>query len=155
MSSSFPLRAALVAALIVGLYPASAGTAAASNAEQVVFSGTGVPPVSSEPFGFWVWCQVEPASDASHYDTDCAGALYFYARGLTVHVSGEVYEPEEGVYEMELSAPAAGLWCELANATPIRRGPANMVMGECTLGDEAIAGLTSNNAVVVVTGPED
>jgi hypothetical protein len=118
-----------------------------------VFSGTGAPPASSEPFGFWVWCQAEPASDHSHYDTDCNGALRFPARGLVVHVSGEISEPEEGVYVMELTAPGAGLSCELSNATPTRHGPANTVMGECTLGGEAITGLMSKNAVVVATGP--
>lgn len=34
---------------------------AARNAEQVIFSGIGLPPVSSEPFGFWIWCQNEQA----------------------------------------------------------------------------------------------
>jgi hypothetical protein len=126
---------------------------AANNAEQVVFSGVGVPPVSSEPFGFWVWCQVEPASTHSHYDTDCEGALYFYARGITTHVSGEVSEPEEGIYLMELEATRTNVQCELSNVT-LLSGPNNTVIGECTINGEEVSGLRSNDAVVKVTGPE-
>ena len=128
---------------------------AANNAEQVVFSGVGVPPVSSEPFGFWVWCQVEPASTHSHYDTDCNGAMYFYARGITKHVIGEVTEPEEGIYEMELETPRANVQCVLSNTTPIVRGPHNTVLGECTINGQAVDGLRSDDAVVKVTGPEE
>ena len=131
----------------------AATSLAANNAEQVVFSGVGVPPVSSEPFGFWVWCQVEPASTHSHYDTDCNGAIYFYARGITQHVIGEVSEPEEGIYVMELEAPRANVQCELSNAT-IVSGPHNTVIGECTINGEDVSGLRSNDAVVKVTGPE-
>lgn len=153
MSYPLTLRAAFLAALTVAAcLPGTVG--AANNAEQVVFSGVGVPPVSSEPFGFWVWCQVEPASENSHYDTDCAGALYFYARGVTVHVSGEVTEPEEGVYAMDLESPRASLQCELSNETPIDSGPRNTVLGECSIAGSAVSGLMSTSAVVVVTGPE-
>src|SRR5262245_16356907 len=71
ISSNLPRRHALAAAFACTLLLAApaATLQAANNAEQVVFSGVGVPPVSSEPFGFWVWCQVEPASTHSHYDT--------------------------------------------------------------------------------------
>jgi len=154
MSYSFPIRAALAAALTTTfcLFPCT--THAANNAEQVVFSGTGVPPVSSEPIGFWVWCQVEPASEHSHYDTDCNGALYFYARGITVHVTGEVSEPEEGVYVMDLEAPRSALQCELSNEVPFTHGPNNTVLGECNIDGTVVSGLMSTSAVVVVTGPE-
>jgi hypothetical protein len=146
-----PLVAAL-ATLLLAVVPAAISQAA-NNAEQVVFSGVGVPPTSSEPFGFWVWCQVEPASTHSHYDTDCNGAIYFYARGITQHVIGEVSEPEEGVYEMELETPRADVQCDLSNLTPIAHGPHNTVIGECTIGGETVSGLRSNDAVVNVTGP--
>ncbi|HEV8692900.1 MAG TPA: hypothetical protein VGQ93_01750, partial [Lysobacter sp.] len=128
-SSYRNLRRTLAAAFICSLLAVPLGTAqAANNAEQVVFSGVGVPPVSSEPFGFWVWCQVEPASTQSHYDTDCQGAMYFYARGITKHVSGEVSEPEEGIYVMELEASGANVQCDLSNTTPIVSGPRNTVI---------------------------
>lgn len=154
MSYPLTLRAALVAALATAMSMLPSTAVAASNAEQVVFSGVGVPPTSSEPFGFWVWCQVEPASEHSRYDTDCNGALYFYARGITVHVTGEVSEPEEGVYVMDLEAPRADLLCELSNELPISHGPNNTVLGECSIAGNAVTGLASESAVVVVTGPE-
>lgn len=157
MSIPLPVRAVRVAALAVTLcvlpLALSDSAQAASNGEQLVFSGKGLPPTSSEPFGFWVWCQVEPASENSHYDTDCNGALYFYARGITVHVTGEVSEPEEGIYVLDLEAPRASLQCELTNAQPIVHGPHNTVMGECNIAGSDISGLMSTNAVVVVTGP--
>ena len=147
---------ALAAAFTCALLAAPATTLqAANNAEQVVFSGVGVPPVSSEPFGFWVWCQVEPASTHSRYDTDCNGAIYFYARGITKHVIGEVSEPEEGIYEMELETPRADVQCVLSNTTPIVKGPHNTVLGECTVNGGAVSGLRSDDAVVNVTGPEE
>jgi hypothetical protein len=153
---NFPYRnlhCALLAACTGLLLALPATTSlAASNAEQVVFSGVGVPPVSSEPFGFWVWCQVEPASTHSHYDTDCQGALYFYARGITTHVIGEVSEPEEGIYLMELQAPRANVQCDLSNTTLVS-GPHNTVIGECTINGEEVSGLRSNDAVVKATGP--
>src|SRR6266545_4602526 len=80
---------------------------AANNSEQIVFSGIGLPPVSSAPFGFWIWCQNEqagPSEGRSHYETDCNGAMYFYALGVVTHVTGEVSEPSEGVYVMDVSS---------------------------------------------------
>lgn len=139
--------------LAAGCFTASAH--AANNAEQLVFSGIGLPPVSTEPFGFWVWCQVHPApSGQGHYDTDCQGAVYFYARGITTHVTGEVSEPEEGVYVMDLVAGKPALSCALSNVPPILKGPNNTVIGDCTLDGQPIAGLMSTGAVVHATGPE-
>src|SRR5437773_12385550 len=90
-----------VAAAVLVAMPGDA-LHAARNSEQIVFSGIGLPPVSSEPFGFWVWCQNEQASPHARYETDCNGALYFYDRGIVVHVIGEVTEPSEGEYVMDL-----------------------------------------------------
>lgn len=155
-SANRNLRGAIAAAFACAMFAAPAlYTQAANNAEQIVFSGVGVPPVSSEPFGFWVWCQAEPASEHSRYDTDCQGAMYFYARGITTHVTGEVSEPEEGVYVMDLEAPRAGLTCELSNVPPTNSGPSNTVIGECMINGEAVGGLMSADAVVNVTGPEE
>ena len=147
------LLAAAAAAVLVAL-PGSAAQAA-GNSEQVVFSGIGLPPTSSEPFGFWVWCQnQQAASSRGRYETDCNGALYFYARGIVVHVTGEITELEEGVYVMDLQSSDGRVDCSLTNALPILHGPHNTVTADpCTVDGEDVAGLVSTNAVVNATGP--
>ena len=129
----------------------------ANNAEQIVFSGQGLPPVSSEPFGFWVWCQNDqagPSVGKSNYETDCNGALYFYDRGVVVHVTGEVSEPSEGTYVMDLESSDGSVSCTLTNSPPISSGPHNVVTAsDCTVNGETVTGLVSNTAVVKATGP--
>jgi hypothetical protein len=144
----------IVAAVMVGGMPGVA-VRAASNSEQVVFSGIGLPPVSSEPFGFWVWCQNEQAPNSrGRYETDCNGALYFYARGVVVHVVGEITEPDEGRYVMDLHTTDGVIECTLENVPPIRRGPNNTVLGhDCTVNGADVTGLMSVDAVVNATGP--
>jgi hypothetical protein len=154
MSRQRSTMLSIVAAVVVGGMPGVA-VQAASNSEQVVFSGIGLPPVSSEPFGFWVWCQNEQAPNSrGRYETDCNGALYFYARGVVVHVVGEITEPEEGRYVMDLHTTDAAIECTLENAPPIRRGPNNTVLGhDCTVNGADVTGLMSVDAVVNATGP--
>jgi hypothetical protein len=145
---------AAVAAAVLLAMPGSAVQAAA-NSEQVVFSGIGLPPTSSEPFGFWIWCQnEEAASSRGRYETDCNGAMYFYQRGIVVHVTGEITEPEEGVYVMDVQSRDGAIDCTLTNVPPIQRGPHNTVIASpCTIDGEDVAGLMSVNAVVNATGP--
>jgi hypothetical protein len=142
------LAAALLIALPVG------NAQAAKNSEQVVFSGIGLPPVSSEPFGFWIWCQVEQApSSRGRYETDCNGAVYFYARGIVKHVIGEVTEPAEGLYEMEVESTDGRVSCTLDNVPPVEHGPNNTVTAACIVDGALVTGLISTNAVVNATGP--
>ena len=153
-SKAVAILLAVVAAAVSGGgidgIPAEAG-----NSEQVVFSGIGLPPTSSEPFGFWVWCQnQQAASSRGRYETDCNGALYFYQRGIVVHVTGEITELEEGVYVMDLQSSDGRVDCSLTNALPILHGPHNTVTADpCTVDGEDVAGLVSTNAVVNATGP--
>ena len=130
-----------------------AAVPAANNSEQVVFSGIGLPPTSSHPVGFWIWCQNEPASPKARYDTDCNGAMYFYARGITTHVIGEVTEPSEGTYVMDVTSRDGNVQCKLMNVPPIQRGPRNTVVAQCTVNGESLTGLQSTDAVVNATGP--
>ena len=127
---------------------------AARNAEQVIFSGIGLPPVSSEPFGFWIWCQNEQApSSRGRYETDCNGAVYFYARGIVTHVTGEITEPAEGLYEMEVESKDGRVSCTLDNVPPITHGPSNTVTAACLVDGVLVTGLMSTDAVVTATGP--
>ena len=88
------------------------------------------------------------------YETDCNGALYFYARGIVVHVTGEITELEEGVYVMDLQSSDGRVDCTLTNALPILHGRHNTVTADpCTVDGEDVAGLVSTNAVVNATGP--
>ena len=147
--------AAVAAAVLVAM-PGSA-VQAAQNSEQVVFSGTGFPTTSSEPWGFWVWCQNQQAGPSQGaYETDCNGALYFYARGIVVHVTGEISESEleEGIYEMDLESRDGAVVCTLTNSLPILHGRHNTVTADpCTINGESVTGLVSTNAVVNATGP--
>jgi hypothetical protein len=156
MSIQFALRAArvaVVAAVCLG-FTAPGAVQAASNAEQVVFSGIGLPPVSSAPFGFWIWCQVEQSGHSrGRYETDCNGAMYFYDKGVVRHVTGEVSEPDEGVYEMVVASGDGSVSCTLQNVPPIEHGPNNTVTATCKVNGEEVTDLMSTNAVVVSTGP--
>ncbi len=151
---AFAVVLAAVAAAVLVAVPGSAVQAAA-NSEQVVFSGTGFPTTSSEPWGFWVWCQNEQAGPSQEaYETDCNGALYFYARRIVVHVTGEISELDEGVYQMDLESSDGTVVCTLTNALPILHGPHNTVTADpCTINGETVTGLVSTNAVVNATGP--
>jgi len=145
----------LLAATLLAALPAT-GLQAAANSEQIVFSGVGLPPVSSEPFGFWVWCQNEQAPNSeghSRYETDCNGAMYFYARGVVRHVVGEVTEPDEGQYSMQVNSKDGSVVCTLVNVPPIESGPNNTVTAECTVNQVPVSGLESDDAVVNATGP--
>jgi hypothetical protein len=78
--------------------------------------------------------------------------MYFYSLGLTKHVSGEVSEPEEGIYRMDLHSADNSIACVLENTTEeIFHGPRNTVEITCTAPGFA---WSSNSAVVNVTGPE-
>jgi hypothetical protein len=140
-----------VAVLIAATVAAAAalgvsGGAAANNSEQVIFSGTGSG--SAGPVGFWVWCE---ADSNNPYAGECNGAMYFYALGITKHVDGEISEPVEHNYVMDVVSRDGSVACTLANGLPISHGPHNTVSVSCT----APAGFTgtSTTAVVNVTGP--
>ena len=148
MKLRFAVLAAIVAALALVSIP---GAPAAQNAEQVVFSGTGFG--SQGPFGFWVWCMAEPSGNSQGvYEDECAGAMYFYALGITRGVSGDVTESEttEGVYHMDVASRDGAVACELWNDVPVLHGPHNTVHVSCS--SPAFDG-TSTSAVVNVTGP--
>ena len=121
----------IVAAVMVGGMPGVA-VHAASNSDQVVFSGI---------------------DSCGRYETDCNGALYFYARGIVVHVVGEITEPEEGKYEMDLQTTDGAIACTLINVPPIKHGPRNTVTGACTVNGAEVTDLKSLDAVVNATGP--
>jgi hypothetical protein len=152
-SSPLAIVLAAVAAAVLVAMPGS-GVQAAGNSEQVVFSGIGLPPTSSEPFGFWIWCQnQQAASSRGRYETDCNGAIYLYERGIVVHMVGEITEPSEGIYEMDVESNDGTISCTFTNVPPIRHGPNNTVTGTCTINGVDVTGLTSANAVVNATGP--
>jgi hypothetical protein len=147
MKVRFAVLVAVVAALV--LVVVSSAPAEPQNAEQVVFSGTG--PGSQGPFGFWIWCMAEPSDQsAGVYEDECAGAMYFYALGITRGVFGDVTETSEGVYQMDVSSRDGAVSCLLWNDTPIQHGPHNTVHVRCS--SPGFSG-DSTNAVVNVTGP--
>ena len=157
MSQPFRKRISRIATMVVTVILVAVPVAtaqAARNSEQVIFSGIGLPPVSSEPFGFWIWCQNEQApSSRGRYETDCNGAVYFYARGIVTHVTGEIAEPTEGLYEMDVESKDGRVSCTLDNVPPITHGPSNTVTAACLVDGVLVTGLMSTDAVVTATGP--
>jgi hypothetical protein len=64
-----------------------------------------------------VWCALD---EAGAYD-DCNGAMRFDDMGLTKHVDGEVSEPDEGEYVMDVSSSDASVDCTLTNTPRLHR----------------------------------
>ena len=133
---------------------AAAGQGADHHSEQIIFSGTGFGTFNEtpSPFGFWIWCQDEDSS--TPYAGECAGAMYFYALGITKGVEGEVIELSEGIYQMTVaSRKGSSVSCQLTNANEeLNHGPSNTVDVTCTTPSGSGQ---STNAVVNVTGPEE
>ena len=119
-----------------------AGPAHAQGKEQVVFSGEGE---GSTEIEFWIWCAVD---ESGNYD-DCNGAMRFDDLQLVRHVDGEVSEPEDDVYVMDVSSSDGAVACTLTNTPPILHGPRNRVDISCSTPAETA---TSTDAVVVATG---
>jgi hypothetical protein len=120
-----------------------AAPAHAQAKEQVVFSGEAEG--SFGEVGFWIWCAVD---EQGAYD-DCAGAMAFDDLKLTKHVEGEVSEPDEDVYEMEVASSDGSVACTLINAPPISHGPRNTVDVTCS---SPSGTASTDDAVVVATG---
>lgn len=139
--------------------PAGARTASSSNhSEQVVFSGVaaiGSTFSNGSPVGFWIWCEAESNNP---YGGECNGAMYFYALGITKHVSDieDVTSIEEfgnEQYRIKVrSTKDTSIDCTLESAAPPQHGPNNTVVVTCTT---PAGTATSNNTVVNVTGPGD
>ena len=118
--------------------------AVAQGHEQVIFSGESEGSLGE--VGFWIWCAVD---ESGNYD-DCSGALAFDDLHLVRHVEGEVSEPDEEVYQMEVASTRDGsVACTLTNGPPITHGRTNTVDISCTAPSGTA---TATNAVVVSTG---
>jgi hypothetical protein len=118
--------------------------ALAQGHEQVIFSGEAEG--SFGEVGFWIWCAVD---ESGNYD-DCSGALAFDDLHLVRHVEGEVTEPDEDVYQMDVASTRDGsVACTLTNVPPITHGPTNSVDISCTVPSGTA---TATDAVVVSTG---
>lgn len=128
---------------------------ASAAGEQVIFSGVGFGTFNDTPtpVGFWIWCQAENPSSHTDYVGECAGAMYFYALGITKAVEGEIEESEteEGVYTATVaSRKGSSVSCQLTNHLPITHGPSSTVDITCASPNGSGQ---STTAVVNVTGP--
>jgi len=152
------LRISVIAGLVLGmaalLLCISGGTVAkaANNSEQIVFtdngSGFGNFSGTDTPFGFWIWCE---GDSKNPYQGACNGSMYFYALGITKHVSGSVTETATDTYQMSVvSTVDDSISCTLTNSPPITKGRTNAVSVSCTAPSGSGA---DSQAVVKVTGP--
>jgi len=148
----FRLAGVAILACLLMVAAASGSAAGANNSEQVVFSGVAFQnstfPLGT-PAGFWIWCE---SDSGNPYVSNCAGAMYFYALGITKHVFGDdaVTEHADGTYTLAVHSADGSVTCWLTNFLPVRHGPANRVDVSCSAPSGTA---TSPNAVVNVTGP--
>lgn len=150
----------LVSALVLRISPRKTALAAASG--QVVFSGGGIftddslaAPIT--PFGFWIWCE---GASSNPYQGECNGAMYFYALGITKHVSGTATGTGR-VFTMNVGSNDGSVNCSLTNSTPVLSGPSNLVTVTCTAPSALVDSVdhdtqgVSTTAVVNITGPSN
>lgn len=132
-------------------------SSASHHSEQVVFSG--IAPIGStfqnaSPAGFWIWCEAESNNP---YAGECNGSMYFYALGITKHVSdidGVLSIEEFGNEQYRIrvrSTQDNSVDCTLESQAPPVHGPNNGVHVSCT---SPAGSADSTTAVVNVTGPE-
>jgi hypothetical protein len=128
-----------------------------NNSEQVVFSGVaaiGSTFPSGSPAGFWIWCEAE---SNNKYALECKGAMYFYALGITKHVSDNedvvaVEEFGDEQYRLKVTSEDGSVDCTLESLAEPVHGPHNPVHVSCT---SPAGSADSTTAVVNVTGPGD
>ena len=118
----------------------AAPAASAQGREQIVFSGDAEGTLGE--VGFWVWCALD---QAGAYD-DCNGAMRFHDLDLTKHVNGEVSEPDEGEYMMDVSSSDGSVVCTLTNVPSPTHGRTNTVTVDCT----TPSGTASTSSAVVI-----
>jgi hypothetical protein len=132
-------------------------TIASGPSEQVIFSGVGFAGNGDwqGPVGFWIWCQAEGTGPYGQ-NRVCAGAMYVYSQGITVHVDGQVTEEADETYTMDVSSRKEGvLSATLHNVSDdLQNGPNNTVEFSVTTAAGTSSG-ASDTAVVNVTGPGD
>jgi hypothetical protein len=129
--------------VLLGAMLLSGPAVSAAQHEQVVFSGEAEGSFEVE---FWIWCAVD---ESGNYD-DCAGSVRFDDLQLVRHVEGEVTEPEEDVYRMDVSSTLDdAVSCTLTNSPPILHGPHNTVTVDCS---SPSGSATGTDVVVVATG---
>lgn len=135
-----------------------AATATPHNSEQVVFSGVaaiGSTFQKTSPVGFWIWCEAESNNAYAH---ECKGAMYFYALGITMHVSDNedvtsIEEFGDEQYRIRVtSTKDDSIDCTLESQAAPVNGPHNSVHVSCT---SPAGAADSTTAVVNVTGPGD
>jgi hypothetical protein len=137
---------------------AAAAAAEPRNSEQVVFSGVaaiGSTFQNTSPVGFWIWCEAESDNPYAH---ECKGAMYFYALGITMHVSDNedvtsIEEFGDEQYRIRVkSTKDDSIECTLESLSAPVKGPHNSIHVSCT---SPAGAADSTTAVVSVTGPGD
>jgi hypothetical protein len=113
---------------------AAPGASSQGGASQLVVSGQLTPGVTTGtlgPFGIWVWCEDENASNP--YAGECAGSMYFYDLGLTKFV-----EDVEGTlsltstsFSVELASSDGSIDCTVSG-TRTSSGPTNTISVDCS-----------------------
>jgi hypothetical protein len=139
----------------VALVAAPGASSEGKKATQLVISGQ-VPPGETDPslgpFGIWVWCEDQDASNV--YAGACVGSLYFYDIALTKAVVGHVVdlndEDPTGEFSVELDSRdgTSIVDCVVSGDLPATKGPTNTIHVACSTPDRE-GDLT--NTVVVVT----
>jgi hypothetical protein len=74
--------------------------------------------------------------------------MRFDNSGLTKHVDGEVSEPDEGEYVMDVSSSDGSVDCTLTNTPPVTHGRTNIVQVDCS---SPPGSASTTGAVVIAT----
>jgi hypothetical protein len=132
---------------------ASVGQGGDHHSEQIIFSGTGTCG-SIGDFGFWIWSQDEDAN-SPEYAGEAAGAIRINSLRRENGVEGEVTEPVDGTYVIEVSSRDGSntVVADLTFSGEPEHGPHNTVTVHFSSPSDCTVDVT--NAVVQVTGPED
>ena len=148
----------LVTATVVGAVAvlaqlgSGASASSLSNAEVVVFSGTGHGTFGgmSTAFGFSVSCQ-EPSTSKPIAGRCVGGAMAFTKLGLVKQVTGSLAESPEDNYTATVHSGDGSISCVLSNMPPITSGKSNTVNVNCS--NPSGSGTSTNASIVVETGP--
>jgi hypothetical protein len=124
------------------------------HCEQIIMSGEGTCGSIGE-FGFWVWSQ-DPECNTP-YAGEAAGSISLQDQKLTTGVEGEVTEPVDGTYVIEVDSrpedTSGPITATLTFSGEPEHGPHNTVTVHFTSPEDCTVEVT--DAVVHVTGPEE
>jgi hypothetical protein len=130
---------------------AAAGRGGEHHCEQIIFSGEGSCGSIGE-FGFWIWSQDPECS--TPYADESAGSISLQDQHITTGVEGEISEPVEGTYVVDVESRHEGpIAATFTFVGEPEHGPNNTVTVHFTEPEDCTVDV--QGVVVNITGPEE